>query len=87
MTTTAKTLMLALLLGLTLPGHLQAAISADLAKKCRALMLKNHPTELFGESGTAAAQRAYFADCVRRGQSDSGGSATAPPPSTTGQGH
>lgn len=43
-----------------------AGISGDLAKKCRALMVKAHPSILFGRTGTAAAQRAYFAECVRR---------------------
>lgn len=48
----------------TAPVH--AGISVELAKKCRALMVKAHPTILFGPTGTAAAQRAYFAECVRR---------------------
>jgi hypothetical protein len=43
-----------------------AQITADLANKCRAMMLQAHPTEVFGSKGVAAAQRTYFQDCVRR---------------------
>jgi len=43
-----------------------AGISVELAKKCRAMMVKAHPSILFGRTGTAAAQRAYFEECVRR---------------------
>ena len=43
-----------------------AGISVELAKKCRALMVKAHPSILFGPTGTAAAQRAYFEECVQR---------------------
>ena len=46
------------------PAHAQ--ISADLAKQCRAMMLKAHPTEMYGTSGSAAAQREYFQDCIKR---------------------
>ena len=55
---------LTLMIGTAPPANAQ--ISADLAKKCQELMVKAHPTELYGSSGTAAAQRAYFEECVRR---------------------
>ena len=50
--------------GVVLPANAQ--ISAEVAKKCRELMIKAHPTELYSSSGTAAAQRAYFQECVRQ---------------------
>jgi hypothetical protein len=46
------------------PAHAQ--INADVAKKCRALMVKAHPIDVFGSTGSAAAQRSYFQECVRR---------------------
>ena len=55
---------LTLTTGAAAPIH--AGISVELAKKCRALMVKAHPTILFGPTGTAAAQRAYFEECIRR---------------------
>ena len=46
-----------------------SAITIDLAKKCRALMIKAHPYKLPGTpgGGTAAAERSYFNTCVTRG--------------------
>ena len=44
------------------PAH--AAITPDVAKLCRGLMIKAHPTEVFSSKGSAASQRAYFAQCV-----------------------
>jgi hypothetical protein len=59
----------------------QAAISADLAKQCREMMVKAHPTVMYGTNGAAAAQREYFQDCIKRqGKVDNGGSA----PTTNG---
>ncbi len=55
---------LTLTIGAASPANAQ--ISAELAKKCQQLMVKAHPTELYGSSGTAAAQRTYFEECVRR---------------------
>lgn len=43
-----------------------AQISAAIANKCRAMMIEAHPTQRYGTSGTAALQRAYFQECVRR---------------------
>lgn len=45
------------------------AISADLAKKCRALAIKAHPYKIPGVKGpgTAQAERVFFADCVAKG--------------------
>lgn len=46
-----------------------AAITVQLAKKCRAMALKAHPYKMPGEKGpgNATAQRDYFNDCVARG--------------------
>lgn len=42
-----------------------SAISVELAKKCRALMLKAYPYELPGNrKGNSEAQREYFNKCV-----------------------
>jgi hypothetical protein len=45
-----------------------SAISADLAKKCRAMAIKAHPTPLAGRkaSGVEKAQRDYFQACVAK---------------------
>ena len=60
-----------------------AQISSALAKKCRALMVKAHPTELYSSTGSAASQRAYFQKCVsQQGQAPAGTHG-----STTGQGN
>jgi hypothetical protein len=44
-------------------------ISAELAKKCRALAIKAHPTKPVGSKNGAyaQAQRNYFQDCVAKG--------------------
>lgn len=54
--------------------------SADLAKKCRALAIKAHPPALAGQrSGTAAAERAYFLACLKKGgDMDKPGAVKAP---------
>ena len=77
----AGLLTLALALGLSsLATPLRAEISADLAKKCRAMMVTAHPTQMFGTAGTAAVQRDYFRQCIsRQGRMDNA------EPSTTGQ--
>ena len=77
----AGLLTLTLALGLSFAATpLRAAISADLAKKCRALMITAHPTQMFGTTGTAAVQRDYFRQCLsRQGRMDNA------EPSTTGQ--
>jgi hypothetical protein len=42
-----------------------SSISAELAKKCRALAIKAHPTQQPGKkSGYELGQREYFRDCV-----------------------
>ena len=54
-----------------------AQISAKLAKQCRAMMVKAHPSVLYGTDGTAAEQREYFSECIRRqGKMDASGSTT-----------
>jgi hypothetical protein len=58
----------------------RAEISTDLAKNCRAMMEKAHPTQMYGASGTAALQRDYFRQCInRQGKMDD-----RPEPPTTG---
>jgi hypothetical protein len=49
------------------------AITVELAKKCRALAIAAHPTQLAGSSAYAAAQRDFFNQCVaKNGDMDSG---------------
>jgi hypothetical protein len=45
-----------------------AAISVDLARKCRVLALRAHPYRAPGEpgGGSAQAEREYFSGCVAR---------------------
>ena len=50
-----------------LPSAAQAAISAELAKKCRELAIKSHPTLPAGSKGGAEqAQRDYFRECIAK---------------------
>ncbi len=44
----------------------RAEITAELANKCRGLMVKAHPTTMYGSTGSAGAQRAYFKECLSR---------------------
>lgn len=70
-----------------------AGISAELANKCRTMMIKAHPVEVFGAQGSAAAQRSYFAECVSRNGDTAdnanarNGEPAAPSRSTTGSEH
>jgi hypothetical protein len=74
---------LALVLGFTAAAPVHAQISVELAKKCRSLMIKAHPTELYGATGSAAAQRAYYQKCIsQQGQMPEAAQGT-----TTGQGN
>ena len=44
-----------------------APISAELAKTCRALAIKAHPTQAAGtRTGSGQAQRDYFQECVAK---------------------
>jgi len=43
-----------------------APINAELARKCRALSIKAHPTERAGTTPYAQAQREYFQDCIAK---------------------
>lgn len=46
----------------------QQPISAELAKKCRALAIKAHPTQPPGSRyGSAEAQREYYQRCIAKG--------------------
>ncbi len=68
--------------------QVNAQISAELAKKCRALMIKAHPTELYGPTGTAALQRSYFEECIsQQGNMSDTKASGHPQPSTTGSGN
>ena len=67
------------LAGVALAATAQAGISADLAKKCRALAVEAHPTEQFVVSRNAELQRRYFGLCVAR-------NGDMPPDATTGSG-
>ena len=59
----------------------RAEISVDLAKKCNAMMVKAHPTQMYGATGTAGLQREYFKQCInQQGKMDD-----RPEPTTTGQ--
>jgi len=77
-----RTAVLAMLVALLLPAPAVLAetappdrsktaspISAELAKKCRALAIKAHPTERAGSTvgAYAPAQRDYFQDCIAKG--------------------
>jgi hypothetical protein len=43
------------------------AITAEVAKKCRAFAIKAHPTARAGTKGVVAeAQRVFFSDCVAK---------------------
>lgn len=45
--------------------HSASAISAELAKKCRALALKAYPVQPTGsKSGNAGEMRGYYANCL-----------------------
>ena len=59
----------------------QAQITADVARQCRTMMLKAHPTTMYGRTGSAAAQREYYQDCIKRqGKMDDSGSEPANAP-------
>jgi hypothetical protein len=48
-------------------AHARKPLTAQLAKKCRALAFKAYPPEPIGsKSSNAKAQRAYFEDCVAK---------------------
>jgi hypothetical protein len=68
-------------------GPADAQITADLAKRCRELMVKAHPTDRFSPSGSAEKQRAYFQECIKRqGRMEDGRAQGETPAGTTGQG-
>ena len=45
-----------------------SAISVELAKKCRAMAIKAHPTQKAGtkQTGIEKAQRDYYSECVAK---------------------
>ena len=50
------------------PATPSPQISAEQAKKCRALAIKVYPTQRAGtRSGNEEAQRNYFRDCITKG--------------------
>ncbi len=57
----------------------QAQISADLAKRCRALMVQANPVTTYGTAVSASRQREYFQECIKRqGKMDGPAPASAP---------
>ena len=44
----------------------EGAISVELAKKCRSMAIKAHPTVLYGPGRSGTSQRGYFNECVAR---------------------
>lgn len=58
-----------------------AAISAELANKCRQMAIKEHPPKPAGtKSGTAGVERQYYRDCIANNGSMPGGNTPNPPP-------
>ncbi len=56
------------------------ALTAEVAKKCRALAIKAHPPVVAGSKiGSEQAQRAYFRDCVTKGGDVEEPKGTEPP--------
>ena len=50
-----------------IPSRAQFVISAELAKKCRELAIKAHPTQPAGsKTGAEQAQRDYFRECIAK---------------------
>jgi hypothetical protein len=56
----------ALMVGFSSVTPANAQISADLAKKCRMLMLKAAPIRIYGNIGRGAAERRYFQQCINQ---------------------
>jgi hypothetical protein len=78
MTHIARAMSLAVALAATVMPA-QAQVSAELAKTCRALMIKAVPTNTYGGDGTAQKQREYFRECVaRKGDMPDAARASAP---------
>ena len=51
----------------TAPSNNAAPITAELAKTCRELAIKAHPTEVAGsKAASGQAQRDYFKECVAK---------------------
>ncbi len=57
-----------------------AAISAELAKKCRDMAIRAHPPPVpFGNKAYAQAEREFFRECVaKHGEMEGTGAAKAP---------
>jgi hypothetical protein len=71
MATLAKSFITLIVLALTAylsMAQPASAISVELAKKCRAMAAKAHPTQIAGTKSTGAekAQRDYFRECVAK---------------------
>ena len=56
-------ILLGLLLSISTPSQ---AITVELAKKCRSMAIKAHPTRLYGMKGSATSQREYYTACLAR---------------------
>jgi hypothetical protein len=58
---------LALIASVTI-NHAASALTADLAKKCREMMVEAYPPQPAGRStGSAQQERSYFRACVAQG--------------------
>jgi hypothetical protein len=49
------------------PAQQAQQVSAELAKKCREMAVKAHPTQPAGTLAYAEAQREYFRQCIAKG--------------------
>ena len=60
-----------------------AAITAELAKKCRAMAIKAHPPAPPGTGSYAQAERDFYRDCIAKNgvMPDNGSAKTQPPKS------
>jgi hypothetical protein len=56
------------LIALTSMATPASAISADLAKKCRAMAIKSHPPIIPGaKTGNSQAERTFYLQCISNG--------------------
>lgn len=62
------------------PPRPAAAISVDLAKKCRDMAVKAHPPAPAGTSPYAQAEREFFSKCIKNnGEMPNAGATEIPP--------
>ena len=56
------------------------AISADIAKKCREMAIKSHPSARAGTAPYAQAERDFFRDCISKSENAKDSSPQKTPP-------